>query len=207
MVNSSSERNRHLTDDLHDYSCKSVLSEKRRKMSHLNRDSSAEFPVDIKHVLHVWKLLHGSKFSSRTFSLQTLTGRRKAVATFINRSESRVTAWTTNRTLEGPEEQPEGSSPSVEVSVEENIIQPVVSANTSPGRKSLVTPEEYDVVRDVIHEMYKSKAYVTLKTLLSPVQEKLNSKLGKPTLYRVFPLIIIFFATWNKSSTGLSVTF
>ena len=141
-------------------------------MSTLNRNSSAEFPVDIKHVLHVWKLLNGSHFSSRTFGLQTLRGRRKAVAELMNRSESRVTAWTTNWTLEGPKEVPESSSKPLEISLEETILSPVVSLNSSisgPGRKSLITPEEYDAVRDVIHTMCKSKAYVTLKTLLGPI--------------------------------------
>ena len=157
-------------------------------MSTLNRNSSAEFPVDIEYVLHVWKLFNGSHFSSRTFGLQTLRGRRKAVAELMNCSGSRVTAWTTNWTLVGPKEVPESSSKPLEISLEENILSPVVSLNSSitgPGRKSLITPEEYDAVRDVIHTMYKSKAYVTLKTLLGPIQEKLDRKLGKTVLYRV----------------------
>ena len=156
-------------------------------MSTLNRNSSTEFPVDMKHVLHVWKLLHGRQFSSRTYGLQSLQGRRKAVAAIMNRSESRVTTWTANWTLEGPEEAPESGSVSVKVLEEDTLLARVVSSTniSGAGRKSLITPEEFSAVRDVIHTMYKSKAYVTLKTLLGPVQEKLNRKLGKTTLYRV----------------------
>ena len=157
-------------------------------MSSLNRDSSAEFPVDMKHVLHVWKVLNGVQFSSKSFGLQNIPGRRKALALLMNRSVSRVIAWTTNWNLEGPEEAPESSKTCVEVNVEETILEPVVSVNadiSGPGRKSLISSKEYGAIRDVIHTMYKDKTYVTLKSLLGPVQEKLDRKLGKATLYRV----------------------
>ena len=120
-------------------------------MSSLDRDSSAEFPVDMEHVLHMWKVLNGTSFSSKAFGLQSLLGRRKALALLMDRSLGRVVAWTTNWTLEGPEEAPEGSSKSQEVSVEETILEPVVSGsvnNNGPRRKSLISPEEYESIRD-----------------------------------------------------------
>ena len=156
-------------------------------MSSLNRNSSADFPVDMKHVLHVWKILHESWFTSSKFSLQTVKGRRNAVAVLMDRSYERVKKLTPNWTLEGPEEATVGSELLVE-STEDAILSPVVTSDTtvtSRGRKSLITTEEYGEIRDVIHNMYKSKTYVTLKTLLEPVREKLNRKVGKSTLYRV----------------------
>ena len=71
---------------------------------------------------------------------------------------------------------------------EDHILSPVVGSDVtinSPGRKPLISSEEYGEIREVIHTMYKSKAYVTLKTLLEPVQEKLKRKIGKSILYRV----------------------
>ena len=157
------------------------------KMSSLNRNSSAEFPVDLKHVLHVWKVLNGSRFSSSKFTLHTIKGRRQAVAALMARSYDRIRILTTNWTLDGPEQVAESHEPLIE-STEDAILSPVVSTDTSfnsLGRKSLITSEEYEDIRDVIHTMYENKAYVTLKTLLEPVQEKLKRKVGKSTLYRV----------------------
>ena len=158
-------------------------------MSTLNRNSSAEFPVDIRHILYVWKLLNGKMFSSKKFGLQDVKGRREAVAMVMCRSYDRIRILTTNWSLEGPEELPEPeSNESVIESVQDTTLSPVVSENTdisSVGRKSLVTSEEYGEIREVIHTMYKNKAYVTLKTLLGPVQEKLKRKVGKSVLYRV----------------------
>ena len=164
----------------------------RSEMSSLNRNSSAEFPVDLKHVVHVWRILNSSRFSSTTFGLQSLKGRRNAVASLMSRSYKCVKDWTTNWTLEGPEEVPpeaaESQGDSVDIDLEAAILEPIVRMNiivNGPGRKSLITPTEYDIVRDIIHTMYKSKAYVTLKTLLVPVQEKLQKKVWKSVLYRV----------------------
>ena len=161
-------------------------------MSSLNRNSSAEFPVDLKHVVHVWRILNSSRFSSTTFGLQSLKGRRNAVASLMSRSYKCVKNWTANWTLEGPKEVPpeaaESQGNSVDIDLEAAILEPIVRMNiivNGPGRKSLITPTEYDMVRDVIHTMYKSKAYVTLKTLLVPVQEKLQKKVWKSVLYRV----------------------
>ena len=163
----------------------------RITMSTLNRNSSADFPVDMKHVLHVWQVLHGSRFSSRTFGLQNLKGRREAVAILMNRSYDRIRILTTNWTLEGPSEVPE-STETVAAPLEDSILNPVVGIH--PGRKPLITPDDYDAIREVIHTLYKSKAYVTLKTLLEPVHEKLNKKIAKSTLYE-------FFVAWVSSTS------
>ena len=152
------------------------------KMSSLIRNSSAEFFVDIKHVSHVWVILNGAQFSSKSFGLQNLKGRREAVALLMDRSYDRIRILTTNWTLDGPPEAPEISEP-LAVTPQDFITNLVVG--TSPGRKSLITPDEYDAIRDVIHTLYKSKAYVTLKTLLEPVYEKLGKRVAKTTLYRV----------------------
>ena len=136
----------------------------------------------MKHILHLWKILNGSQFSSRSFGLQSLKGRREAVALLVDRSYDRIKNLTANWTLDGPAEVAELSEPEP-APAGDSISNPVVA--TSPGRKLLITPEEYDVIRDVIHTSYENKSHVTLKTLLEPVYEKLNKTVGKSTLYRV----------------------
>ena len=156
-------------------------------MSSLNRNSAADFPVDIRHILHVCKVLHGSHLSSRRFGLHSLKGRREAVALLMDRSYDRIRILTSNWNLEGPEEVPESSEP-VPESNEDSTLNSVVGTNgniNGLGWKSLITSDDYDKIREVIHAMYKDKAHVTLKTLLEPVHEKLNRKVGKSTLYRV----------------------
>ena len=156
-------------------------------MSFLNRNSSAEFPVDIKHILCLWKILNGEAFSFRQFGLQNLKERREAIALLTSRSYDRIRILTTNWTLEGPEELPESNELAAESSGD-SILNPVIGEKAdinSLGRKFLITSEEYGEIREVIHTMYRSKAYVTLKTLLGPVQEKLKRKVRKSTLYRV----------------------
>ena len=151
-------------------------------MSSLKRNSLSEFPIDVKHVLHVWKILNGGMFSSKTFGLKDVKGRRRAVALFMDRSYERIKDLTANWTLEGPVDAPESKEPSA-VNPEDLILSPVVASNA--GRNPLITPDEFDEIRDVIHTMYKSKTYVTLKTLLDPVHKKLKRKISKSTLYRV----------------------
>ena len=154
-------------------------------MSTLSRDSAAEFPVDLKHILHIWKVLNGSRFSSATFGLRTLKGRRHAVALLVSRSFERVRTLTKNWTLEGPEDEPQ-LSVQLDGIADDDTMNPLVSSDMNVARKkSLITPEEFDEIRTVIHSMYKDRAHVTLKTLLGPVQEKLDRKIGKTTLYRV----------------------
>ena len=156
-------------------------------MSTLNPNSPAVFPVDIKQILHVWKILNESWFTSRKFSLHTVKGRRHAVAKLVDRSYDRIKNLTSNWTLEGPAEAT-GNRELMAESREDHILSPVVGSDVtinSPGRKPLISSEEYGEIREVIHTMYRSKAYVTLKTLLEPVQEKLKRKIGKSILYRV----------------------
>ena len=151
-------------------------------MSTLNRNSSAEFPVDLKHVLHVWRILNTTRFSSKTFGLQNIKGRREAVALLMDRSYDRIKNLTGNWTLEGPSDVTENDDPP-SGTLEDSILRPVVSS--LPGKKPLITPGQYESIREVIHTLYKNKAYITLKTLLEPVSEKLNKKVEKSTLYRV----------------------
>lgn len=58
--------------------------------------SSSLYPVDVRHIAHLWKVLGQSYFGSNKYTLTTLTGRRKAVAHLCQRSPRTIQNITTS---------------------------------------------------------------------------------------------------------------
>ncbi|GAV09115.1 hypothetical protein RvY_18711 [Ramazzottius varieornatus] len=152
--------------------------------------SSSLYPVDVRHIAHLWKVLGQSFFGSNKYTLTTLAGRRKAIAHLCQRSPRTIQNITTSRALiTGP---PSGTAAESNTVPEDDVnetLDPVVEAEEMEGvagvGRHLLKESEYGKIRAIIHREYKSKIHITVESLLPLVEEEVGVKVSKSTMYRV----------------------
>ncbi|GAU97806.1 LOW QUALITY PROTEIN: hypothetical protein RvY_09037 [Ramazzottius varieornatus] len=152
--------------------------------------SSSLYPVDVRHIAHLWKVLGQSFFGSNKYTLTTLAGRRKAIAHLCQRSPRTIQSITKNWDLiTGP---PSGTAVASTTVPEDDVnetLDPVVEAEEMEGvagvRRHLLKESEYGKIRAIIHREYKSKIHITVESLLPLVEEKVGVQVSKSTMYRV----------------------
>ncbi|GAU97327.1 hypothetical protein RvY_08646 [Ramazzottius varieornatus] len=152
--------------------------------------SSSLYPVNVRHIAHLWKVLGQSFFGSNKYTLTTLAGRRKAIAHLCQRSPRTIQNITTNWDLiTGP---PSGTAVESNTVPEDDVnetLDPVVETEEMEGvagvSRHFLKESEYGKVRAIIHREYKSKIHITVESLLPLVEEEVGVKVSKSTMYRV----------------------
>ncbi|GAU96188.1 hypothetical protein RvY_07671 [Ramazzottius varieornatus] len=152
--------------------------------------SSSLYPVDVKHIAHLWKVLGQSFFGPNKYTLTTLAGRRKAIAHLCQRSPRTIQNITTSwDSITGP---PSGTAVESNTVPEDDVnetLDPVVEAEEMEGvagvGRHLLKESEYGKIRAIIHREYKSKIHITVESLLPLVEEEVGVEVSKSTMYRV----------------------
>ncbi|GAV05055.1 hypothetical protein RvY_15241 [Ramazzottius varieornatus] len=101
--------------------------------------SSSLYPVDVRHIAHLWKVLGQSFFGSNKCTLTTLAGRRKAIAHLCQRSPCTIQNITTNWDLiTGPPSETAVESNTVPEDDVNETLDPVVEAEEMEGVAGVV---------------------------------------------------------------------
>jgi hypothetical protein len=148
------------------------------------------YPVDVKHITHLWKVFGQTYFASTKFSLNTLAGRRKAIAHLCQRSPRSIERVTANwDLLTGPPSNSATESNAVQDDGMNETLDAVVVSEEMEGvvgvGRHLLKESEYGKIRDIIHQQYKTKIHITVESLLPLVENDVGVKVSKSTLYRV----------------------
>ncbi|GAV04379.1 hypothetical protein RvY_14665 [Ramazzottius varieornatus] len=147
--------------------------------------SSSLYPVDVRHIAHLWKVLGQSFFGSNKYTLTSLAGRRKAIAHLCQRSPRTIQNITTNWDLiTGP---PSGTAVKSNTVPEDDVnetLDPAVEAEEMEGvagvGRHLLKESEYGKIRAIIHREYKSKIHITVESLLPLVEEEVGVRCRNP---------------------------
>ncbi|GAV06891.1 hypothetical protein RvY_16802 [Ramazzottius varieornatus] len=136
--------------------------------------SSSLYPVDVRPIAHLWKVL----------------GRRKAIAHLCQQSPRTIQNITTNWDLiTGPLSGTAVESNTVPEDDVNETLDPVVETEEMEGvagvGRHLLKESEYGKIRAIIHREYKSKIHITVESLLPLVKEEVGVKVSKPAMYRV----------------------
>ncbi|GAU87231.1 hypothetical protein RvY_00114 [Ramazzottius varieornatus] len=150
--------------------------------------SSSLYPVDVRHIAHLWKVLGPSFSGSNKYTLTTLAGRRKAIAHLCQRSPRTIQNITTNWDLiTGP---PSGTAVESNTVPEDDVnetLDPVVEAEEMEGvagvGRHLLKESEYRKIRAKFTG--STRLHVTVESLLPLVEEEVGVKVAKSTIYRV----------------------